>query len=65
MCCDPKGGRGKHGVLGPGAFCCPPKFFLRRFVSCREKHEHLEEYKSHLEKELDGVKERIQELKEE
>ena len=65
MCKDPKGGRGMHGVLGPGAFCCPPKFFLRRFVSSREKREHLEEYKSHLEKELDGVKERIQELKEE
>jgi len=65
MCCDPKEGRGVHGVMGPGAFCCPPKFFLRRFVSSREKREHLEEYKSHLENELNGVKERIQELKEE
>ena len=40
--------------------CCGP--FPRRFMSTDEKQEMLEDYKDQLEKELTGVKERIQEL---
>ncbi len=39
-----------------------PVAFVRRFVSKKEKVEMLEGYKDQLEKELAGVKERIQEL---
>ena len=37
--------------------------FGRRYLTKQEKVEWLEEYKSNLEKELEGVKERIEELK--
>jgi len=37
--------------------------FLRRFYSSKETQEMLKEYKEQLKKELDGVDERIRELK--
>jgi hypothetical protein len=37
--------------------------FDRRYLTKEEKVEWLEDYKSNLEKELEGVKERIEELK--
>lgn len=40
--------------------CCDPRF--RHFMTSDEKHKMLEEYKEQLEKELAGVKERIDEL---
>ncbi len=40
--------------------CCGPQF--RRFMTSEEKQKMLEEYKEQLEKELAGVKERIDEL---
>jgi uncharacterized lipoprotein YehR (DUF1307 family) len=40
--------------------CCGPQF--RRFMTSDEKQKMLEDYKEQLEKELAGVKERIDEL---
>jgi len=37
----------------------------RRFLTREEKIKHLEEYKEHLEQEVAGVTERIEELKKE
>ena len=37
--------------------------FSRRFISAKEEQERLEEYRDQLKKELAGVEERIQELK--
>jgi hypothetical protein len=43
-----------------GHCCCGPSF--RHFKTAKEQREMLEEYREELEKELEGVKERIQEL---
>lgn len=40
--------------------CCGPQF--RRFMTSKEQQGMLEEYREQLEKELTGVKERIDEL---
>jgi hypothetical protein len=40
--------------------CCESHF--RRFMTSEEKQKMLEEYREQLEKELEGVKERIDEL---
>jgi hypothetical protein len=64
MCCEPKPGRRAFAVRGCGPSSCDcgcgPSF--RRFITSKEKLECMEEYKDQLEKELAGVKERIQEL---
>jgi hypothetical protein len=63
MCCEPKTGRRALAVWGCGPDCCGGGgSFLRRFITSKEKQECLEEYKGQLEKELAGVKERIQEI---
>lgn len=40
--------------------CCGPRF--RHFMTSEEKQKMLKEYREQLEKELTGVKERIDEL---
>ncbi|MCX6645681.1 MAG: hypothetical protein NTY09_04900 [bacterium] len=47
----------------PEAQCCCGPTVQRRFVSSTEKIEHLEKYKSELEKELEGVTEAIEKFK--
>ncbi len=42
-----------------GCYCTS---FGRRFISTKEKKERLEEYKSQLKKEIEGVEERITKL---
>ncbi len=42
---------------------CGQGYYGRRYLTKEEKIEWLEEYQNNLEKELAGVKERIQELK--
>lgn len=62
-CCEPETGRQpRHGCCESTPVCCSPSGFARRFVSNKEKHECLEQYKEQLEKEIAGVDERIQEL---
>ena len=51
---------GHRGMQGCGCMSHGPYF--RHFMSSKEVQEHLESYKEHLEKELAGVEERIEEL---
>ena len=46
--------------------CCHPggTILVRRFLSNREKREHLEAYRDELKSELEGIEERINELRE-
>lgn len=55
MMCHPKGYHRTSDCC-----CCGPQF--RRFMTSKEQQEMLEEYKEQLDKELTGVKERIDEL---
>ncbi len=50
-------------VLSHGTCCCGCGPITRRFMSEREKQERLEKYKEELKNEIDGIEERIQELK--
>ncbi len=62
--CQPKGSHGTSGSRGCGCGCgcgCGP--FSRRFFTAKEKEERLDNYKEQLKKELEGLEERIQELK--
>ncbi|MFH1313547.1 MAG: hypothetical protein ABIJ00_10045 [Candidatus Eisenbacteria bacterium] len=62
MCCESKPGRKTFAVWACGPECCEGGPSFRRFITSKEKRECMEEYKGQLEKELAGVKERIQEL---
>ena len=62
MCCESKPGRKTLAVLACGPDCCGGGPSFRRFITSKEKQECMEEYKDQLEKELAGVKERIQEI---
>lgn len=60
--CDPRQFHQHHGHVGFHHGCgCGPH--TRRFFSKKEQQECLEKYRTVLEDELTGVKERIQELK--
>lgn len=56
--CQPRGHQRSHGFCGCGCGSFP-----RRFVSGKEERERLERYKDQLKKELEGVDERLEELK--
>jgi hypothetical protein len=62
--CDPKE---YIKVRDASAECCCPRgeggIFVRRYMSSKEHQDKLEAYKDLLEKELEGVEERIQKLK--
>jgi len=58
MCCQ-----SEHPKPLETCNCCSSGMFLRRFYSSKETQEMLKEYKEQLKKELDGVDERIRELK--
>jgi hypothetical protein len=63
-CCEPGPTRhSDHGCCDCAPTCCTPHGFSRRFISSQERQGLLEQYKEQLEKEIAGVKERIQELK--
>ena len=59
MCCDPKEEKTVKAVIDCSTGCCGPSF--RRFSTKEEQIECLEKYKEQLEKELQGVNERIKE----
>lgn len=63
--CQPRGSQSTSGVLGCNCGCCGCGCgpFFRRFITAKEKEERLGEYKEQLKKELEGLEERIQELK--
>lgn len=65
--CQPRGSQRTFGVWGCNCGCCGCGCgcgtFFRRFISAKEEEERLEEYRDQLKKELEGVEERIQELK--
>ena len=61
--CQPRGMQGMYGALGCNCGGCGCGTFFRRFISAKEEQERLEEYRDQLKKELEGVEERIQELK--
>ena len=54
---------GHKGMAGCGCGCGGHGPMFRRFLSNEEIQEHLESYRSQLEKELAGVEERIKDLK--
>lgn len=58
MCCTPR-----TDMRYPGSGRCGCGMFFRRFISAEEERERLKEYEAQLKKELEGVKESIQELK--
>ena len=63
MCCHPNDFRSVHptpGLRGFSGSCCGPEF--RHFMTRKERLEHLEAYKEHLENELEGLREHIQDL---
>jgi len=61
MCCE-REPRGVRGGVGSACGCgCGPSF--RRFYSSKEERERLESYRDELKKELEGVEERLIELK--
>ncbi len=61
--CHPRGKQRLHGLSECDCFCGPGLgIFLRRYMSSEEEQEKLEAYKDQLEKELEGVEERIKEL---
>ena len=62
MCCQPTGLQRSIAAWGGGWGCgCWP--VPRRFISEKEEQEMLQKYRDQLKMELDGVEERIQELK--
>lgn len=63
--CQPRGSQSTSGVHGCDCGCCGCGCvpFFRRFITVKEKEERLREYKEQLEKELEGLEERILELK--
>lgn len=61
--CQPRGSQRTFGVWGCSCGGCGCGTFFRRFISAKEEEERLEEYRDQLKKELEGVEERIQELK--
>jgi hypothetical protein len=64
LCCEPEGtSQAQDACCECGPVCCPPHGMVRRFVSAKEKQECLEQYKEQLEKEIAGVNERIQKMK--
>jgi len=62
--CQPGGSRRGFGAWGCNCGCCGCGCggSFRRFFSAKEEQECLEGYRDQLQKELAGVKERIQEL---
>jgi hypothetical protein len=63
MCCDPREVQTPRETTCCEPDCCVPHSFVRRFVSAKEKQERLEAYKEQLEREIAGIKERLQEIK--
>ena len=65
--CQPQASQGTHGGNECSCGCCGCGCgtFVRRFITAKEKEERLEGYREQLKKELEGVEERIQELKRE
>jgi len=63
--CQPRGSQRTFGVCGCTCGCCGCGCgpFFRRFITAKEEEERLGEYKEQLKKELEGLEERIQELK--
>ncbi len=61
--CQSRGSQSTSGLRGCNCGCCGCGPFFRRFITAKEKEERLEEYKDQLKKELEGLEERIQELK--
>lgn len=60
--CQPRANQ--RGFRAWGSNCeCGCGMFSRRFVSAKEKQERLQDYRDQLKKELAGLEERIQELK--
>ena len=60
MCCQPKETLAYIGMSVCDCGCAPA---FRRFFSSKEEKECLETYRGQLEKELAGLKERIENLK--
>ncbi|WP_321430294.1 hypothetical protein [uncultured Methanolobus sp.] len=66
MCCGQKEHQRSFSSLKHGSACeceCECGHSFRRYVSSKEKQEHLEEYKNQLEKELTAVDEQLAEIK--
>jgi len=63
--CQPRGSQSRLGAWGYDYGCCECGcgMFFRRFISKKEKQERLEECRDQLKKEIEGIEERIQELK--
>jgi hypothetical protein len=63
--CLPRESQRTEGVWGCACGCCGCGCgpFFRRFISAKEEEEKLEGYKDQLKKELQGLEERLQELK--
>ena len=60
MCCETNN---NESCAGTHHVCCGHMPGHRRFLSREEKIELLEKYRNDLEKEIEGVKQRIEELK--
>ncbi len=65
MCCEPIGiQRSQEACCGVSSCCeCEPGSYFQRFNTRREQMECLEEYKSQLKRELEGMEEHLRELK--
>ena len=63
--CQPRGSQRTLGACGCNCGCCGFGYdmFSRHFISAKEEQKRLEEYKDQLNKELEGVEERIKKLK--
>ncbi len=61
--CQPREIPRYMGMSGCTSGCCGCGSSFRRFFSHKEEQECLEIYRGQLKKELDGVEERIKELK--
>ena len=59
-CCQPMVIR---KVVSGEESCCEPSGVKRRFVSKKEELENLENYREQLKKELEGLDEHLQDLK--
>ena len=63
--CQQGGSKRTIGACGCTCGCCGcgGGTFFRRFISAKEEEERLDKYRDQLKKELEGVEERIKELK--